>query len=70
MERVEAIKHADDEHDEDHHHSRQVIRLLDCGALMRRVEQQHGAPAVGQANCANRKAEHLDRGDDQRHDID
>jgi hypothetical protein len=57
------------EYDEDHHHRRQVIRLLDRGALMCRVEQQDATPTLGQANCANRKAEHLNRGDDQRYYI-
>ena len=63
MQRVQTVEHANNEHDEDHHHRRQVVRLLNCGSLMRRVEQQHGPPAVSQTNCADGETNHLERGD-------
>jgi len=36
-----------------------VVWLLDCSALVRRVEQQHRRLRSARPICADRKAEHL-----------
>ena len=66
MQGVETVERADNKHGEDHYHGREVVRLLDGGSPVRRVEQQYAAPAVGQTNRADREPEHLDGGNDQR----
>src|SRR5207248_3527313 len=71
VERVETVEHAHDEHDEDHHHRRRVVRRFNGDPLLHWVvEQQQRAPALRQADRADGKSKDLNRGDDQRCEID
>ena len=63
---VETIKHADDEHGEDHHHGRDVVRLLDWHAVLSGRASSTARLRLRQANRAEGEPNHLDAGDNQR----
>ena len=69
MQRIEAVKQADDKGGDDQHHGRDIVRRLNCSSTAHRIEQKRAAPTSWQMNRRNEGTKQNDASNDQRRDV-